>query len=152
MKVDTKVIGFLVVMFLVIIGISTFLFYKLKKDNYFEAHIKSIKKKDDDALRSVQCDYVSTINIADKVLWKSCHNGYDRYFIPFTSWFKNRKTNQSLEERNLCIRKAFENIDKMHDGRFSIDYYGQNVPSDHKDFKWDLWFSVECEDPNIEFV
>lgn len=133
----------IVVMVLVVILIIIKFFLSISKSNNNDGmdirQLKEFIKKDKEAMKNVSCDYSYNLSNDVVVLYKRCDHGYDRYYIPLNSWFKNKKSNQTLEETTLCIRKAYHEIKQKND-KYSLDRSTK-----------DLWFTVKCPDEEIQF-
>jgi len=118
---------------LIIVGIFIGIYRRTKDDG--QISIKQLKEraqKDKEDMKNVSCDYSYNLSNDVVLVYKLCDGGYDRYYIPLASWFKNNKINQSVEDNDLCIRKAFNEIYKRN-SKYYLDYSTR-----------DIWFTVRC--------
>lgn len=130
--------------FLIILafGIVGFVVYQIRKRNenqnqnkedssHLEAHVRDRTR----AMENATCDYTLNLSESNKVLWKACQDGYDRYYIPERAWFKNNIPDQSADDKNMCIGKAITELRKENK---------QFFPEMNDNFEFDLWFSKKC--------
>lgn len=96
-----------------------------------EAHIKNRML----AMQNTSCNYSLNLSKSNKILWKACDDGYNRYYIPQNVWFNNNLPNQSPEDESMCIGKAIKEIRKTHPD-YSYDI--------NENSEYDLWFAEEC--------
>lgn len=97
-----------------------------------EAHIKDRMQ----AMENTACDYTLNLSKSNRILWKKCHDGYDRYYIPENVWFKNNKPDQSPEDKDMCIGKAIQEVRSTHP-EYSYDLNDKSETS--------LWVSEKCK-------
>lgn len=96
-----------------------------------EVHLKDRMS----AMENTTCDYTLNLSKSNKILWKACHEGYNRYYIPQNVWFKNNLPNQSQYDKFMCIGKALQEIQKSH-REFSIDM--------NEKAEYELWLAEPC--------
>ena len=125
-------------LFLIVIVVfaGAMMVYLIRRGNRSGRSMESHIKRQQVAMESTGCDYTLDLSKSNKVLWKACHNGYDRYYLPEKVWFKNKKPNQSATDKSMCIGKAIQEIRRTHP-EFSSEV--------NENSEYDLWLSEECK-------
>lgn len=124
---------FLIVIIVLAVAMLAYLIRRGRRSGRsMESHIK----RQHAVMENTDCDYTLDLSKSNKVLWKACHNGYDRYYLPEKVWFKNKKPNQSARYKNMCIGKAIQEIRRTHP-EFSYEV--------NENAEYELWLSEECK-------